>query len=84
MYNKFETILDVTPPAAAAKHVVTSVNDVNSGSADKTEPPLNPNHPSQRINTPAAARGMLWPGIALDLPSSPKFTYASSKKINCN
>jgi len=40
---------------AAAKHVVTNVKDVNSGSAESTEPPLNPNHPNQSINTPAVA-----------------------------
>ena len=48
-----------TPPAAAAKEVVTSVNDVSVGSADRTEPPLNPNHPNQSINTPAEATGRL-------------------------
>ena len=80
MYNKFETILEVTPPAAAAKQVVTSVSDVNSGSADKTDPPLNPNHPSQRIKTPAAARGILWPGIALGLPSSPNLPIRAPRR----
>ena len=40
--------MDTTPPAAAAKHVVTKVNEVCSGSADKTEPPLNPNQPNHR------------------------------------
>ena len=55
----FEKIADDTPPAAAAKQVVTKVRDVNSGSADKTEPPLKPNHPNQRISTPAAANGKL-------------------------
>ena len=48
-----------TPPAAAAIQVVTRVRDVNSGSAERTEPPLNPNHPSQRIKTPAAESGRL-------------------------
>ena len=59
-----EKIEEEIPPAAAAKQVVTSVRDVNSGSADRTEPPLNPNQHSQRINTPAAASGKLCPGIA--------------------
>ena len=44
-----EKIADETPPAAAAKQVVTSVSEVNSGSADNTEPPLNPNQPNHRI-----------------------------------
>ena len=52
-----------TPPAAAAKQVVT-VSEVNAGSAESTEPPLNPNHPNQRISTPAVANGMLCPRIA--------------------
>ena len=30
------------------------------------DPPLNPNHPSQRISPPRDARGILEPGIALD------------------
>ena len=47
------------PPAAAAKEVVTSTKDVNAGSADNTEPPLNPNQPNHRINTPAAEIGKL-------------------------
>ena len=59
MNFKKETKAATTPPAAAAKLVVTKVKDVNSGSADKTEPPLNPNHPNHNINTPAVANGML-------------------------
>ena len=55
MYNRLEKILEDIPPAAAAKHVVTNVREVNSGSADNTEPPLKPNQPNHRINTPAAA-----------------------------
>ena len=55
----FEKIAEATPPAAAAKHVVTRVSEVNSGSAERTDPPLNPNQPNQRISTPAAANGKL-------------------------
>ena len=68
MYLIKETNAATTPPAAAAKQVVTRVNDVNSGSADKTEPPLNPNHPNHKINTPAVAKGMLCPGMACVFP----------------
>ena len=75
-----ENIADATPPAAAAKHVVTKVNDVNAGSADNTEPPLNPNHPNQRINTPAAASGRLCPGIALEVPSESNFPIRAPSK----
>ena len=55
------------PPAAAARLVVVSTREVRAGSAESTEPPLNPNHPSQSIRTPAVARGMLCPGIAFGL-----------------
>ena len=54
-----ETIAETTPPAAAAKQVVTNVSEVPAGSADKTDPPLNPNQPNQRIKTPAVASGIL-------------------------
>ena len=69
MYKILETILEDIPPAAAARQVVTNVREVNSGSADNTDPPLNPNQPNHKINTPAAATGMLCPGIALGFPS---------------
>src|SRR5690606_23277155 len=64
-----DVIIATTPPAAAAKQVVTSVNDVKPGSADKIEPPLNPNHPNHKIKTPAVAIGMLCPAIACGFPS---------------
>src|SRR5690606_35384835 len=48
-----------TPPAAAAKQAVTKLKEVNAGSADKIEPPLNPNQPNHKINTPAVAKGKL-------------------------
>ena len=69
MYFIKETKAATTPPAAAAKQVVTKVREVNSGSADNTEPPLKPNQPNQSIRTPAVAKGMLCPGIACGLPS---------------
>ena len=80
LYKILEKIPAPTPPAAAARQVVTKVNDVNSGSADKTEPPLNPNHPNQRINTPAAARGMLCPGIALGFPFESNLPIRAPKR----
>jgi len=63
------TGMAVIAPAAAARQVVTSVNEVASGSALSTEPPLNPNHPSHSKNTPIVASGMLCPGIAFTAPS---------------
>ena len=69
LYIAVETRKATTPPEAAARQVVTRVREVSSGSADSTEPPLKPNQPSQRISTPAVARGMLCPGMAMGLPS---------------
>ena len=76
----FEKIAAETPPAAAAKQVVTKVKEVNSGSAERTDPPLNPNHPNHRINTPAAAKGILCPGIAFGLPSFLNFPILAPNK----
>ena len=69
------------PPAAAARHVVTNVREVNAGSADNTEPPLNPNHPNQRIKTPAAERGKFEPGIATGFPSLSNFLFWHPRSI---
>ncbi len=37
------------------------------------EPGLKPNQPSQSTNRPITASDMLWPGMALGLPSLPYF-----------
>ena len=67
-------------PAAAARQVVTNVLDTASGSADSTEPPLNPNQPSHRQKTPIVASGIFEPGIALTwFP-----TYFPSRGPNSN
>ena len=79
-YTNLAVNAQAIPPAAAAKHVVTKVRDVNAGSADNTEPPLNPNHPSQSISTPAAERGRFEPGIATGFPSLSNFPYLAPKK----
>ena len=50
------------PPAAAARQVVTSTNEARAGSAERTEPPLNPNQPSHSRKTPMVAAGRLLPG----------------------
>ena len=80
MYKNLENTAAPIPPAAAAKHVVTSVREVNAGSAESTEPPLNPNHPNHNINTPAADRGILDPVIALGLPFSSNFPFLAPRK----
>ncbi len=80
LYKILEKSAAETPPAAAAKQVVTKVSEVSSGSAESTEPPLNPNHPNQRISTPAAAKGILCPGIAFGFPSFPNFPIRAPKR----
>ncbi len=47
---------------------MTSTYDTAPASADSTEPPLNPNQPSQSRNTPIVTSGMLCPMIGLMLP----------------
>src|SRR5690606_19730938 len=43
------------PPAEAARQVVTSTLEVTAGSAESTEPPLNPNQPNHNKNAPTVA-----------------------------
>jgi len=52
-------IIDAIPPAHAANVVVVNTNPNGPGLADRTEPPLNPNHPKNRRKVPIAARGRL-------------------------
>ena len=80
LYNKLEKNAAPIPPAAAAKQVVTSTNEVLAGSADKTDPPLNPNHPNQSIKTPAADRGIFDPGIAIGLPLLSNFPFLAPRR----
>ena len=44
------------------------------------EPPLNPNHPSHNIKTPAADSGIFDPGIATGLPSLLNLPFLAPKK----
>ena len=64
----------IAPPAAAAlvlrKTIATELALAISPNF-KTEPPLNPNHPIQRINVPKVASGRLAPGIAMISPFLP-------------
>src|SRR5690606_18288304 len=52
-------------PAEAANKVLAITGGTRAGSAAKVLPPLNPNQPSQRMKTPNAPSGKLWPGIVL-------------------
>ncbi len=58
------------PPVAAAKHVVTHTNEMSSGSALRTEPPLKPNHPNHSKKTPITASGAEELPNVIDLPST--------------
>jgi len=63
-----DTMPVMSPPAAAARHVVTNTSDTLAGSALSIDPPLNPNHPNHSRKHPMVAMGMLCPGIGLTLP----------------
>ena len=62
----------ITPPAAAVfvfrKTWATAMASLAVLMAN-WEPPLNPNHPNQRISPPKEAIGMFEPGMAFDFPS---------------
>ena len=75
-----ESINAPIPPAAAAKDVVTSTKEVPAGSADNTDPPLNPNQPNHKISTPAAAKGILCPGMACAFPLSENLPILGPKR----
>ena len=68
----FEIIVDVImapiTPAAAASVVVTNTRETPPGSAERTEPPLNPYHPNHSKNTPIVAYGKLCPRFGLIFP----------------
>ena len=55
-------------PAAAARLVLTKIIAISLLAA-VVEPGLKPNHPTQRMKTPKAAKGMLCPKIGFMLPS---------------
>src|SRR6188768_3973744 len=67
------------PPAAPAKQVFTRTNEVRAGSADSTEPPLNPNQPSHKTSTPMVTKGMLDPGMGFNSPRLPYFPRRGPK-----
>ena len=60
--------------AEAARLVLTAILATSAGSEKpKVEPGLNPNQPSQRMNTPKATSPGLCPGIKVGEPSSWNF-----------
>ena len=62
-----------SPPAAAAFVFTKTVATAFASSMFETissDPPLNPNQPIQSTRVPRAAKGILAPGIAFEVPSS--------------
>src|SRR5436190_1422250 len=57
-------------PAAPASIVFVAMTPMRKSEPASVEPALKPNHPKARMNVPISAIGMLWPGIALTLPSA--------------
>ena len=68
-----ETNSAAITPAAAARFVLTStcpiVTTAFAVPSSSTEPPLNPNHPSHRMNTPRVTTRIFDGGVGLALPS---------------
>src|SRR5213592_3075570 len=62
--------IDVIPPAAPASIVFVAMTPMRRSEPASVDPALNPNHPKARMNVPIIAIGMLWPGMALTLPSA--------------
>ena len=64
-----------TKPPAAAMLVLTMTSETALASSTleimSSEPPLNPNQPSQRMSVPRAESGRLAPGIARTSPEGP-------------
>ena len=58
---------------AAAVFVVTATCEITFGITAIVLPGLNPNQPNQRTKQPMVASDMLWPGIAVTLPSAEYF-----------
>ena len=64
----------IKPPQAAALVFINTTATAFALSTDavaRTDPPLKPNQPNQRINVPSVAIGKLAPGIALMTPLEP-------------
>ena len=78
------TIAASTPPQAA-RLVLTNITAIQVTSAAEPnlscEPPLKPNQPSQRMNTPSVTSGILEAGVARTVPSSRNFPSLGPTKI---
>ena len=61
-------IVDTAPAIMVLNRILEAAMIVSSPVNETVDPPLNPNHPNQRMNTPSAPNVRLWPGIACDFP----------------
>src|SRR5690606_12601541 len=68
------------PPAIDASKVFTPTV-ITYSSASSSEPGLNPNQPTQRMNTPRIANGMVWAGIARGLAFASYLPMRGPRKI---
>ena len=79
------TIIQATTPPAAAKLVLTKMSATAVASAPdpiaSCDPPLNPNHPSQRMKTPKVVIGNEHPGNVFALPSLENFPSLAPRRI---
>ena len=66
-----EAIIAPIIPAAPANVVVTKTKEIPPGSADRTDPPLNPYQPNHNKKTPIDASGKLCPRMGFIEPSLP-------------
>ena len=74
--HNHEVIRAPKPPAAAAIWVAITTAEAYTESSPPQanwDPPLNPNQPNHRINTPKVPRSKLLPGIGFTDPSLPNF-----------
>ena len=75
LYISCDRIIAATTPPHAAILVLTTTIDIAEASAAlpraSCDPPLNPNHPNQRIKVPRQAKGIFAPAIGVIFPSEP-------------
>ena len=85
LYNSCVRIRAAIAPPAAAALVFEKMRDTSATSPilpiASCEPPLNPNQPSQRINTPSVASAKFDPGIGITLPSLAYFPIRGPRMI---
>ena len=79
-----KTSAAITPPAAAAfvfTKTIATASALSLLAIARTDPPLNPNQPSHRINVPNVAKGRFAPKIGFELPSLSYFPFLGPRII---